>query len=149
MIVVDAFDLVATLNTQARLEAAVALDLIDPNEFDEAAIGGNHVNGNPFPRLVGLVVLHLDIHGLGPTHLVKLQSMLARLGLHGGEKALAVLWSEKQAGIRKHEESAGRSRAEGTSNVVATEFGTDVSKAVLGWSRRGIGRRRDGGSRAR
>ena len=127
--------MVATLDAQARFEATVALDLVDPDELDEAAVGGDHMNGDPFPGLVSLVVFHLDVHGKGPALLVEFQGVFARLGFHGREEAFVVLWSEKQAGICEHEEGASRTGTEGTPDVMTAEFGPDVSKTVLGRSR--------------
>ena len=37
LLVVDAGDLCASLNTESSLELTAAFDLVNPNEFDEAA----------------------------------------------------------------------------------------------------------------
>ena len=55
LVIIDAFDLVAALHAQARFQAAVALDLEDPDEFDQAAVSGHLMDGDPLPRPICLV----------------------------------------------------------------------------------------------
>ena len=58
MIEIHALHLGTTLNAKARLERSAALDLVDPDEPDEAATGRHLCAIDESPRAVVAVVLN-------------------------------------------------------------------------------------------
>jgi hypothetical protein len=67
LVVVDPGDLCAALYAQSSLQLARALDLVDPDEFDQAAASRHLVPGHYPPRCVAFVVVDLEPFSFGPS----------------------------------------------------------------------------------